>query len=105
MEQNVCKVLNKFQHGKYLVAYVLKTGFAVTEISIHAVPSSTHVRICVHVGTLPNTSFSPNIRSGVIRKVDIIEATRQPFPFSFLKYRTHVLKLYIHNLRVPRPTS
>ena len=22
--QTVCKVLNKFQHGKYLVAYVLK---------------------------------------------------------------------------------
>ena len=28
VRQTVCKVLNKFQHGKYLVAYVLKGGKA-----------------------------------------------------------------------------
>ena len=26
IKQTVCKVLSRFQHGKYLVAYVLKTG-------------------------------------------------------------------------------
>ena len=26
IKQTVCKVLNRFQHGKYFVAYVLKMG-------------------------------------------------------------------------------
>ena len=29
MKQTVCKVLNIFQHGKYLVAYVLNMNFAL----------------------------------------------------------------------------
>ena len=36
INQTVCKVLNRFQHGKYLVAYVLnKTMFDLTLTVVH----------------------------------------------------------------------
>ena len=37
MKQTVCKVLNIFQHGKYLVAYVLNMNFALTHFNLKVV--------------------------------------------------------------------
>ena len=92
---NSCFILQGNDISKALCKRVLKA------LQYQVLRTCVFAHTCVHSRTL----HTPNIRSGVIRIVDIIEATRQPFPFSFLKYRTHVLKLYIHNVRVPRPSS